>query len=185
MTHDRERDYIEQRFTNLTAGVEWEQPAAAPYGPPVKAPMTGQTKALLAMAGLVIAGASAVGVSAFSASSGEAEVRSQELALQAQQLEVERAKVNAPDAKAEERRMAGFQACIEKAGMNKDVCAEAFPAPGTGSPGSSLRAANASSVSDSSQGDGIGVTEGLVVALVAVGGVGYMVRKANKAGNAA
>ncbi|MFE6270463.1 hypothetical protein ACFVQ9_16975 [Streptomyces goshikiensis] len=184
MTHDRDREYIDQRFTNLTAGVEWEQPAPTPYGPPVKAPMNGQTKALIAMAGLVIVGASAVGVSAFSASSGQAEVRAQELALQAQQLEVERAKVNAPDAKAEERRVAGFQACIEKAGLNKDVCAQAFPAPGDTSLGGSRGAANVSSASDTSQGGGVGVSGGLVVALVAVGGVGFMVRRANKGGNA-
>lgn len=185
MTHDREREYIDQRFVNLTSGAGWEQPAPTPYGPPVKAPMSGQAKALLAMAGLVIVGGSAVGVSAFSASSGQAEVRAQELALQAQQLEVERAKVNAPDAKAEERRMAGFQACIEKAGMNKDVCAQAFPAPGGASLGGSMGAANVSSASDANQGGGIGVSGGLVVALVAVGGVGFMVRKANKGGNAA
>ncbi|MFJ8017415.1 hypothetical protein [Streptomyces sp. NPDC096339] len=185
MTHDREREYIDQRFANLTSGAGWEQPAPTPYGPPVKAPMSGQAKALIAMAGLVIVGASAVGVSAYSASSGQAEVRAQELALQAQQLEVERAKVNAPDAKAEERRIAGFQACIEKAGMNKDVCAQAFPAPGGTNLGSSRGAANVSSASDTDQGGGIGVSGGLVVALVAIGGVGYMVRKANKGGNAA
>ncbi|MFG2878845.1 hypothetical protein ACGFYU_28240 [Streptomyces sp. NPDC048337] len=185
MTHDREREYIDQRFTNLTAGVQWEQPAPTPYGPPVKAQMTGQTKALLAMAGLVIVGASAVGVSAFSASSGQAEVRAQELALQAQQLEVERAKVNAPDAKAEERRIAGFQACIEKAGMNKDVCAQAFPPANGTNLGGSRGAANVSSVSDANQGGGSGITGGLVIAGVAVVGIGVMVRKANKAGNAA
>ncbi|MBT1184888.1 hypothetical protein HET69_12835 [Streptomyces sp. CJ_13] len=184
MTHDREREYIDQRFTNLTTGVEWEQPASTPYGPPVKAPMTGQAKALLAMAGLVIVGGSAVGVSAFSASSGQAEVRAQELALQAQQVEVERTKVNAPSTEAEERRIAAFQTCIEKAGLNKDVCAQAFPAPGDASLGGSRGAANASSASDTNQGGGIGVSGGLVVALVAVGGVGYMVRRANKGGNA-
>ncbi|MGW4688528.1 hypothetical protein ACWEPM_27035 [Streptomyces sp. NPDC004244] len=184
MTHDREREYIDQSFANLTSGAGWEQPAPTPYGPPAKAPMTGQAKALLAMAGLVIVGGSAVGVAAFSASSGQAEVRAQELALQAQQLEVERAKVNAPDAKAEERRMAGFQACIEKAGLNKDVCAQAFPAPGGANLGP-RGAANVSSASDTNQGGGMGVSGGLVVALVAVGGVVFVVRKANKAGNAA
>ncbi|MER6640987.1 hypothetical protein ABT285_36335 [Streptomyces microflavus] len=178
------RDYIEQKFQNLTSGAQWEQPADAPYGPPAKAPMTGQAKAVLAMVGLVIAGGSAVGVSAFSASSGEAEVRAQELALQAQQLEVERAKVNVPDAKAEERRMAGFQACIEKAQYDKDVCAQAFPAPGGAPSGRSLGAANVSSVSDGGQGGGIDLTGGLVVALVAVGGVAFLVRKANKGSNA-
>ncbi|MGW7398030.1 hypothetical protein ACWGH7_16215 [Streptomyces cyaneofuscatus] len=179
-----DRDYIEQRFNHLTEGVRWEQPAPTPYGPAVKTPMTAQTKAALAMVGLVIAGGSAVGVSAFSASSGEAEVRAQELALQAQQLEVERAKVNVPDAKAEERRVAGFQACIEKAGHDKEVCAQAFPAPGGANAASNLGAANVSSVSDSNQGGGIDVTGGLVVALVAVGGVALLVRKANKASNA-
>ncbi|MCX4784465.1 hypothetical protein [Streptomyces sp. NBC_01264] len=184
MTHDRERDYIDQKFTHLTTGAGWEQPAPTPYGPPVKAPMTGQAKALIAMAGLVIVGASAVGISAFSASSGQAEVRAQELALQAQQLEVEKAKLNAPDAKAEERRMAGFQKCIEKAGYNKDVCAEAFPAPGGVDLGGSRGAVNASSASGTGQGGGFGVTGGLIVAGVAIGGVGYMVRKANKGANA-
>ncbi|MFF4393290.1 hypothetical protein ACFY0G_42240 [Streptomyces sp. NPDC001552] len=185
MTHDREREYIDQRFTNLTTGAGWEQPAPTPYGPPAKAPMSGQAKALLAMAGLVIVGGSAVGISAFSASSGQAEVRAQELALQAQQLEVEKAKLNAPDAKAEELRMAGFQRCIEKAGYNKDVCAQAFPAPGGVNLGGSRGAVNASSASDTNQGGGSGVTGGLIVAGVAIAGIGYMVRKANKTGNAA
>ncbi|MFF1779845.1 hypothetical protein [Streptomyces virginiae] len=185
MTHDPEREYIDQRFANLTSGVGWEQPATTPYGPSVKAPMSGQTKALLAMAGLVIVGASAVGISAFSASSGQAEVRAQELALQAQQLEVERAKLNAPDAQAEERRVAGFQKCIEKAGYNKDVCAQAFPAPGGASLGGSRGAVNASSASGTSQGEGFGVTGGLIVAGVAVLGIGFVVRKANKDGNSA
>ncbi|MFG2716183.1 hypothetical protein ACGFX2_37480 [Streptomyces goshikiensis] len=185
MTHDREREYIDQSFANLTSGAGWEQPAATPYGPPIKAPMSGQAKALIAMAGLVIVGGTAVGISAFSASSGQAEVRAQELALQAQQLEVERAKLNAPDAQAEERRMAGFQKCIEKAGLNKDVCAQAFPAPGGAGLGGSMGSANVASASDTNEGGWIGVSGGLVVALAAVGGVGFMVRKANKAGNAA
>ncbi|MFE2324616.1 hypothetical protein ACFXD5_11975 [Streptomyces sp. NPDC059385] len=183
MNHDHERNYIDQRFTTLTTGAGWDQPAPTPYGPPAKTPMTGQAKALIAMAGLVIVGSSAVGVSAFSASSGQAEVRAQELALQAQQLEVEKAKVNAPDAKAEERRMAGFQACIEKAGLNKDVCAQAFPAPASVSLSGSLKAVNASSASDTNQGGGIGVSGGLVVALVVVGGVGFVIRKSNKTSN--
>ncbi|MGW5990978.1 hypothetical protein ACWFRT_29525 [Streptomyces anulatus] len=191
---DNERDYIEQRFQNLASGQRWEQPAAAPYGlpepvaapygPPVKAPMTAQTKALLAMVGLAIVGGSAVGVSAYSASSGEADVRAKELALQAQQLEVERAKVNVPDAKAEERRVAGFQACIEKAEYDKEVCAQAFPAPGTEQSGRSLGASNVASVSDSDQGGKIDVTGGLVVAVVVVGGVAFLVRKAGRARNA-
>ncbi|MEU1327230.1 hypothetical protein [Streptomyces microflavus] len=180
---DSERDYIEARFQNLTSG-QWEQPAAAPYGPAARVPMTAQTKAALAMVGLVIAGGTAVGVSAFSASSGQAEVRAQELALQAQQLEVERAKVNAPDAKAEERRVAGFQACIEKAEYDKDVCAQAFPAPNVGLSGRAFGAANASSVSDSDQGGGINVTSGLVIAGVVVGGVAFLVRKAGRTHNA-
>ncbi|MEU8101768.1 hypothetical protein [Streptomyces rubiginosohelvolus] len=179
-----DRDYIEQRFNNLTQGVQWEQPAPVPYGPAAKTPMTAQTKAALAMIGLVIAGGSAVGVSAFSASSGEAEVRAQELALQAQQLEVEKAKVNVPDVKAEERRVAGFQACIEKAEHDKEVCAQAFPPPGGTGSSRNLGAANVASVSDSDQGGGIDVTGGLVVALVAVGGVVLLVRKASKASNA-
>ncbi|MFH9236053.1 hypothetical protein [Streptomyces globisporus] len=181
---DNNRDYIEQRFNNLTQSVQWEQPAPTPYGPATKTPMTAQTKAALAMIGLVIAGGSAVGVSAFSASSGEAEVRAKELALQAQQLEVERAKVNAPDAKAEERRVAGFQACIEKAEHDKEVCAQAFPPPGGAGSSGNLGAANVASVSDSNQGGGIDVTGGLVVAVVAVGGVALLVRKASKASNA-
>ncbi|MER6602497.1 hypothetical protein [Streptomyces parvus] len=181
---DNNRDYIEQRFNNLTQGVQWEQPAPTPYGPAAKTPMTAQTKAALAMIGLVIAGGSAVGVSAFSASSGQAEVRAKELALQAQQLEVERAKVNVPDAKAEERRVAGFQACIEKAEHDKEVCAQAFPPPGSTGSSGSLGAANVASVSDSNQGGGIDVTGGLVVAVVAVGGVALLVRKASKASNA-
>ncbi|MFJ7209502.1 hypothetical protein ACIQWR_38975 [Streptomyces sp. NPDC098789] len=184
MTHDRERDYIDQRFTNLTTGAGWEQPAPTPYGPPAKTPMTSQTKAVLAMVGLVIVGGSAVGVAAYSASSGQAEVRAQELALQAQQLEVERAKATAPDAQAEERRMDGFQKCIEKAGLNKDVCAQAFPAPGTTTLGGSRGAANVASVSDANQGGGSGITSGLVIAGVVVVGIGFMVHKANKAGNA-
>lgn len=187
MTHDREREYIDQKFANLTSGAGWEEPASAPYGSPVKAPMSGQAKALLAMAGLVIVGASAVGVAAFSASSGQAEMRARELALQAQQLEIERTKLNARDPKAEEQRIAGFQACLEKAGMNKDVCAQAFPAPGgtnLGGPRGTSNVANVSSASGADSGGGIGVSGGLVVALVAVGGVGIMVRKANKASNA-
>lgn len=189
-----ERDYIEQRFQNLTSGQQWEQPAASPYGfpdpaaapyrPPAKAPMTAQSKALLAMVGLAIVGGSAVGVSAFSASSGQADVRAKELALQAQQLEVERAKVNIPDAKAEERRVAGFQACIEKAEYDKEVCAQAFPAPGAHQSGRSLEAANVSSVSDSGEGGRIDVTGGLVIAVVIVGGVAFLVRKAGRARNA-
>ncbi|MFI5945878.1 hypothetical protein ACIBCB_37285 [Streptomyces uncialis] len=182
--HDRERDYIDQRFTTLTTGAGWEQPAPTPYGPPAETPMRGQTKALLAMAGLVIVGGSAVGVSAYSASSDEADVRAQELALQAQQLEVERAKVNAPDAKAEERRVAGFQACIEKAEYDKEVCAQAFPAPGAEQAGRALGAANVSAVSDGDQGGRIDVTGGLVIAVVAVGGVAFLVRKAGKVRNA-
>ncbi|WP_329103244.1 hypothetical protein [Streptomyces sp. NBC_01439] len=179
-----EREYIDQRFAHLTSGVGWEQPAPTPYGPPAKVPMSGQAKAVIAMAGLVIVGSSAVGVAAFSASSGEAEVRAQEIALQAQQLEVERAKATVPDAKAEERRMAGFQACIEKAGMNSDVCAEAFPPPAGVAFSGSLGAVNAASASDGSQGGGIGVSGGLIVAGLAVTGVVFMVRKNNKAGNA-
>ncbi|MFJ1782536.1 hypothetical protein ACIOKA_38155 [Streptomyces anulatus] len=179
-----DRDYIEQRFNHLTSGPQWEQPAATPYGPPTKAPMATQTKALLAMVGLAIVGGSAVGVSAFSASSGEADVRAQEIALQAQQLEVERAKVNTPDAKAEERRVAGFQACIEKAEHDKEVCAQAFPAPGAEQFGRALGAANVSSVSDSDQGGKIDVTGGLVVAVVVVGGVAFLVRKAGRVRNA-
>ncbi|OLZ72549.1 hypothetical protein AVW11_03925 [Streptomyces amritsarensis] len=185
MNHDHERDYIDQRFTTLTAGAGWEQPAPTPYGPPAKAPMTGQAKALIAMAGLVIVGGSAVGVAAFSASSGQAEVRAQELALQAQQLEVERAKVNAPDAKAEERRMVGFQACIEKAGMAKDVCAQAFPAPGGASLNGPIGAVNASSASNINQGGGSSITSALVIAGIAAAGITYMVRRANKGGNPA
>ncbi|MDX5526059.1 hypothetical protein PV677_35925 [Streptomyces sp. DE06-01C] len=179
-----DRDYIEQRFNHLTSGPQWEQPAPTPYGPPLKAPMTAQTKALLAMVGLAIVGGSAVGVSAYSASSGEADVRAKELALQSQQLEVERAKVNAPDAKAEERRVAGFQACIEKAEHDKEVCAQAFPAPGAEGFGRTLGAANVSSVSDSDQGGKIDVTGGLVIAVVVVGGVAFLVRKAGKVRNA-
>ncbi|MFD8731993.1 hypothetical protein [Streptomyces sp. NPDC059611] len=188
-----ERDYIEERFQNLTSG-QWEQPATAPYGvpepaaapyrPPAKAPMTPQAKALLAMVGLAIVGGSAVGVSAYSASSGQADVRARELALQAQQLEVERAKVNAPDAKAEERRVAGFQACIEKAEYDKEVCAQAFPAPGAQQSGRSLGASNVSSASDSGEGGKIDVTGGLVIAVVVVGGVAFLVRKAGRARNA-
>ncbi|MFE0778767.1 hypothetical protein [Streptomyces sp. NPDC058861] len=184
MSHDPGRDYIEERFNTLTTGVEWEQPAAAPYGPPVKAPMSGQSKALLAMAGLVIVGGSAVGISAFSASSGQAEVRAQELALQAQQLEIERAKLNTTDPKAEERRIAGFQACIERSGMQKDVCAQAFPAPSGAGAGRGLGAVSASSASETNGGDETGINGGLVLGLAAVVGVGFMVRKANKAGNA-
>lgn len=173
------RDDINQRFSNLASGTAtWEQPAATPYGPPVKAPLSGQSKAVLALAGLVIVGGSAVGFAAYSASSGQAEVRTQEIALQAQQLEVEKAKVSAPDAKAEERRIAGFQACIEKSGTDKDVCAQAFPAPGS----ATLNAANTSSASDSDQGGGIGVNGGLIVGLGVVVGVGFLVRKSNKAG---
>ncbi|MGN2366658.1 hypothetical protein [Streptomyces luridiscabiei] len=189
-----ERDYIEARFQNLTSGQQWEQPATAPYGvpepaaapyrPPAKAPMTAQSKALLAMVGLAIVGGSAVGVSAYSASSGQADVRARELALQAQQLEVERAKVNAPDAKAEERRVAGFQACIEKAEYDKEVCAQAFPAPGAQQSGRSLGASNVSSASDSGEGGKIDVTGGLVIAVVVVGGVAFLVRKAGRARNA-
>ncbi|MFE5886743.1 hypothetical protein [Streptomyces hydrogenans] len=185
MNHDQDRDYIDQRFTSLTTGAGWEQPAPAPYGPPAKAPMSTQTKALLAMAGLVIVGGSAVGVTAYSASSEQAEVRAQELALQAQQLEIERAKNTVPDPKAEERRIAGFQACIEKAGMAKDVCAQAFPPPVNGSSGGSLNTVNSASASGREQGDGIGVSGGLIVGVVAIGGVWFMVRKANKSGNAA
>ncbi|MFE9793551.1 hypothetical protein ACFYRL_17635 [Streptomyces goshikiensis] len=179
-----EREYIDQRFAHLTSGAGWEQPAPTPYGAPVKAPMSGQAKAVIAMAGLVIVGSSAVGIAAFNASSGEAEVRAQEIALQAQQLEVERAKATAPDAQAEERRMAGFQACIEKAGMNSDVCAQAFPASVGAPPTRTLGAVNVGSASDSSQGGGIGVSGGLIVAGLAVAGVIFMVRKSNKAGNA-
>ncbi|MBD3550867.1 hypothetical protein [Streptomyces sp. SP18CM02] len=179
-----DRDYIEQRFNNLTSGPQWEQPATAPYGPPAKTPMPAQTKAALAMIGLAIAGGTAVGVSAYTASSGQAEVRAQEIALQAQQLEVERARVNAPDAKAEERRVAGFQACIEKTEHDKEVCAQAFPAPGTNQSTGSLGAANVASVSDSGQGGSIDVTSGLVIAVVVVGGVAFLVRKAGKARNA-
>lgn len=180
----RDRDYIEQRFNHLTSGPQWEQPAASPYGPPAKAPMAAQTKALLAVIGLAIAGGTAVGVSAFTASSGEAEVRAQELALQAQRLEVERAKVNTPDAKAEERRVAGFQACIEKAEHDKEVCAQAFPAPGAQQPDRTLGASNVASVSGSGQGGSIDVTGGLVIAVVVVGGVAFLVRRAGKTGNA-
>ncbi|MFD8954613.1 hypothetical protein ACFV0B_37805 [Streptomyces xanthophaeus] len=183
MHHDNERAYIDQRFANLTSGAGWEQPAPTPYGPPAKAAMTGQAKALIVMAGLVIVGGSAVGVAAFSASSGQAEVRAQEIALQSRQLEVERAKATAPDAKAEERRMAGFQACIEKAGMNSDVCAEAFPAPAGAAFTGSLGAVNTASGSNGSQNDGIGVSGGLVIAGLAVAGVVFMVRKNHKAGN--
>lgn len=181
---DRDRDYIEQKFTHLTSGPQWEQPAPTPYGPAAKTPVNAQTKAVLAMIGLAIAGGSAVGVSAFSASSGEAEVRAQELALQAQQLEIERAKVNAPNAEAEERRMAGFQACIEKAEHDKEVCAQAFPAPGGQQSGTPLRSANVSSASDGAQDGKIDVTGGLVIALVVVGGVAFLVRKAGKTRNA-
>lgn len=184
MTHDREREYIDQKFTNLTTGAGWEQPAATPYGPPIKAPMSGQAKALIAMAGLVIVGGSAVGISAFSASSGQAEVRAQELALQAQQLEVEKAKLNVPDTKAEELRMAGFQACIEKAGYNKDVCAQAFPAPGGASFGGSMSAVNASSASNTNQSGGSSITGAVVIAGLAAAGITYGVRRANKGGNA-
>ncbi|MFD3847972.1 hypothetical protein ACFWVB_19025 [Streptomyces microflavus] len=189
-----ERDYIEARFQNLASGQEWEQPATAPYGfpepagapyrPPAKASMTPQAKALLAMVGLAIVGGSAVGVSAYSASSGQADVRAKELALQAQQLEVERAKVNTPDAKAEERRVAGFQACIEKAEYDKEVCAQAFPAPGAQQSGRSLGASNVSSVSDSGEGGQINVTSGLVIAGVVAGGVAFLVRRAGRARNA-
>ncbi|KOU99106.1 hypothetical protein [Streptomyces sp. XY533] len=179
-----EREFIDQRFTNLTTGLGWEQPAPTPYGPPAKTPMSGQAKAVIAIAGLVIVGSSAVGIAAFNASSGEAEVRAQEIALQAQQLEVERAKASAPDAQAEERRMAGFQACIEKAGMNSDVCAQAFPAPAGAPPTRALGTVNVSSASDGSQSGGIGVSGGLIVAGLAVTGVVFLVRKSNKPGNA-
>jgi hypothetical protein len=183
MSHDQDRDYIDRKFTSLTTAEGWDEPAPTLYGPAPKAPMSTQTKALLGLAGLVIVGGSAVGFAAYSASSQQAEVRAQELAVQAQQLEIERVKNTVPDTKAEERRIAAFQACIEKAGMAKDVCAQAFPASSEGSSRPSLNTIGSASASGSGEGGGIGVSGGLVVGLVAVSAVGYVVRKANKSSN--